>query len=88
MQRGFVSSVYENKEECLKAAIATATLIAEKSPVAVSTTKRSIIYSRDHSVQEGLDNICVLNAAMLQTEDLAISAMASMSKQKPHFNKL
>lgn len=31
--------------------------IASKSPVGVQMTKRSIIYSRDHTVQEGLDHI-------------------------------
>lgn len=31
--------------------------IAEKSPVAVQGTKRSLIYSRDHSVQEGLNHV-------------------------------
>lgn len=31
--------------------------IAKKSPVGVQMTKKSIIYSRDHSVQEGLDHI-------------------------------
>jgi len=31
--------------------------IASKSPVAIQMTKRNIIYSRDHSVQEGLDHI-------------------------------
>jgi delta(3,5)-delta(2,4)-dienoyl-CoA isomerase len=34
-----------------------ATDIATKSPVAVQVTKRSIVYSRDHTVQEGLDHI-------------------------------
>lgn len=31
--------------------------IASKSPVGIQMTKRSIIYSRDHSVQEGLNHI-------------------------------
>lgn len=31
--------------------------IANKSPVGIQMTKRSIIYSRDHTVQEGLDHI-------------------------------
>ena len=88
LQRGFVSSIHENKEEVLKQALALAQVIAAKSPVAVSTSKRSIVYSRDHTVQEGLDHISTLNASMLQTDDMATAAMASMSKQKAHFNKL
>lgn len=31
--------------------------IASKSPVAVQTTKKVLVYSRDHTVQEGLDYI-------------------------------
>lgn len=38
-------------EEVLK----VAEEIASKSPVAVQGTKHNIVYSRDHTVQEGLD---------------------------------
>ena len=31
--------------------------IASKSPVAVQTTKSTLVYARDHTVQEGLDQI-------------------------------
>ena len=75
-----MSKVTETPEQCLQAAIALATEIAGKSPVAVTATKASLIYSRDHTVQEGLDHIATLNSAMLQTEDLAIAAMAMMQK--------
>lgn len=34
-----------------------AKVIASKSPVAVQVTKDSLVYSRDHTVQEGLDHI-------------------------------
>ena len=50
LNKGFVSQVYSSVEECHKAAIELAKVIASKSPVAVSTTKKSIIYSRDHPV--------------------------------------
>lgn len=41
----------------LKGAIEMAADIAAKSPVAVQVTKRNIVYSRDHAIQEGLDHI-------------------------------
>lgn len=41
----------------LKAALDVAKQIASKSPVAVQTTKRNMVYSRDHTVQEGLEHI-------------------------------
>lgn len=41
----------------LKTVFEVAQSIAEKSPVAVQGTKKSLVYSRDHTVQEGLDHI-------------------------------
>lgn len=38
-------------------ALEVASLIASKSPVAVQGTKISLVYSRDHGVQEGLDHV-------------------------------
>ena len=35
--------------------MAMASLIASKSPVAVTSTKHNLVYSRDHSVDEGLN---------------------------------
>ena len=65
MKYGFVSKVFESAEATKKAAIDLAKLIASKSPVAVAASKQSIVYSRDHSVQEGLDHIATINSAML-----------------------
>ncbi len=42
-----------------------AKIIASKSPVAINISKKSIIYSRDHSVEEGLNHIALLNGVML-----------------------
>jgi len=66
----------------------TATLIAEKSPVAVSTTKMSMVYSRDHTVREGLDHIAAWNGVGLQTEDMGMAVGAFMTKSKATFSKL
>ena len=49
------SHLYENKEEMLSAAMAMAALIASKSPVAMTSTKHNLIYSRDHPVDDGLN---------------------------------
>ncbi len=37
--------------------MALAIEIASKSPVAVTGTKHNLLFSRDHSVQEGLDHV-------------------------------
>lgn len=38
----------------VKSALEVAESIAKKSPVAMQTTKETLNYSRDHSVEEGL----------------------------------
>lgn len=41
----------------MKKSIEIAEDIAKKSPVAIQVSKISMVYSRDHSVQEGLEHI-------------------------------
>ena len=57
----YYSKVYPDKESMLQGALDTASLIASKSPVAVQGTKINLVFSRDHTVQEGLDFVvCIL----------------------------
>lgn len=79
---GLVSRIFNDKESLLNGALDMAETIARKSPVAVQNTKTSLIYSRDHTVQEGLDYMKILNMSMLQSEDLQKAAMEQMSKGK------
>ncbi|KAI3618486.1 hypothetical protein CBS9595_002849 [Malassezia furfur] len=85
---GFVSRVLPTRDDALRAAIATAETIAAHSPVAVTGSKQALVYSRDHTVPEGLQFMQYLNAALLQTEDFGTAAMAAMAKTKPTFAKL
>ena len=52
---GFVSQVESTKAEALTKALRMAEIIAMKSPIAVQGTKRIIDYSRDHTIDEGLE---------------------------------
>ena len=88
LKNGILSKVVNTPEDCLKEATNLAILIASKSPVAVTTTKQNLNYSRDNSVQAGLDHIAWLNSAMLQTNDMNKAAAATIQKQKPIFPKL
>ena len=85
---GFLSRVVDTQEECLQAALDMAKVIAQKSPVAVTETKLSLNYSRDHTVQQGLDHIRQLNSALLQTADIPESFTAIFNKKKPTYPKL
>jgi len=65
-----------------------ASLIAEKSPVAVLGTKEILNYSRDRPVADGLNYTAVWNAAMLQTQDVKDAMLSGLQKRKPTFAKL
>ena len=49
------SRVLPDKKAAVDAAMSLASDIASKSPVAVFGTKHNLIYSRDHSVADGLE---------------------------------
>ncbi|KAJ8910019.1 hypothetical protein NQ315_003985 [Exocentrus adspersus] len=86
---GLVSRVFENKEKMIEETLKVAESIASKSPVAVQGTKTSLVYSRDHSVQDGLDHIANWNQLMLLSEDFAEATMGQINKEKNvKFSKL
>lgn len=88
LRLGFLTRVFETRDEALGAATALAREIAQKSPLAVVGTKRVLTYSRDHSVQDGLDYVATWNGAALQAPDMMMAAQAGMKKQTPAFSKL
>ena len=85
---GLVSSIFPNKEDMIKAALDLCVLIASKSPIAIQTSKVNINYSRDHTVDQGLEYIAAWNMSMLQSEDLLTAVTATVKKEKPIFSKL
>ncbi|KAL5007940.1 hypothetical protein ScPMuIL_013521 [Solemya velum] len=85
---GYVSRVFPDRQSLMDGSLDLASEIASKSPVAMQTIKKSLNYSRDHTVQEGLDHIALLNSVMIQGEDTGKAAMAQMSKEKAVFSKL
>ncbi|KAK3814164.1 MAG: ClpP/crotonase-like domain-containing protein [Benniella sp.] len=88
LEFGFISKIFPEPAKVLEAALETAKFIAEKSPVAAIGTKHLLNYSRDHTVQEGLDYTAAWNMVMLTTPDLPAAAAASMQKKKAEFAKL
>ncbi len=55
------------------------------SPLSIRGTKEILLYIRDHSVPEGLQQIALWNAAMILSEDLAVAGMAAMMKKTAEF---
>merc|ERR1712150_141415 len=85
---GFVSSVFPSHEEMRAAALELAASIASKSPVAVMSAKTLMNYTRDHTVDEGLEYAITWNMGILQGKDTAKAAKALATKQKASFKDL
>ena len=82
---GFVNRVFDNREIMLREVTAIAHDIASKSPLAIRGTKNMLLYSRDHSVADGLDHIATWNAGMLSEPDLQEGIQAQMEKRKAKY---
>ena len=74
---GFVSRISNTDGDLVNVANDICQRISTKSPVAVAVTKASLNYSRDHTVQEGLEHIALQNSTALMSEDLVKSFMMS-----------
>ena len=83
---GLVNRTFVDHEQLLAGVFEIAREIAAKSPIAIEGTKQMIAYMRDHRVDDGLEQVAIWNAAMLQSADLKIAVTAHLSKQKPVFD--
>ena len=85
---GLVQEVYADHDSLVAGVLETAREIAGKSPLAVWGTKVSMNYARDHSVDDGLDQIATWNAGMFQPADMAEAFVARSEKRPPVFPDL
>lgn len=82
---GLVNECFSSKKLLMEGVAKIAASIAEKSPLSIRGTKNVLHYSRDHSVEDGLNYVSTWNAAMLLSEDLTEAFKAKMEKRKPNF---
>ncbi len=85
---GLVNSLHKDREAVVSAALELAKEIAGKSPLAIAGIKKSLNYTRDHSVADGLDQIATWNGGMLRPEDLQKAIQAKMAKKEAVFASL
>ena len=85
---GLVQEVYTDHESLLEGVLETAREIAAKSPLAVWGTKVAMNFARDHSVDEGLEQIATWQAGMFQPADMAEAFTAKAEKREPDFPDL
>ncbi|MBQ0719254.1 MAG: crotonase/enoyl-CoA hydratase family protein [Gammaproteobacteria bacterium] len=82
---GLTNQCFSDKETMLKEVFAIASTIASKSPLSVRGNKQVILYSREHSIADGLDYVATWNAAMLISDDIKIALKAQQARETPHF---
>lgn len=85
---GLVNRVEADREAALAAGMELARTIAAKSPLAVAGAKRSLNHSRGRTVEEGLRDVALWNAAALVSADLTEAIQARLGKTEPRFGPL
>jgi len=84
-ETGFINRVFPDRQSLLEGVQAIAKEIASKSPISVRGTKEMILYTRDHSVEDGLNYIATWNAAMLSRQDLMEGLTSQARKKSANF---
>ena len=82
---GLVSAAHADGEALMAAVDALAANLAAKSPLTVRGVKQNLLYSRDHTVAEGLEYAAGWNAAMLISADLGEAVSAHLGKRQARF---
>ena len=99
MKMGFISHIVETRaaaidtlettrEALLIYAVQLCQSIAVNSPIAVLGTKKALLYARDHTVADSLEQVIAYNAMALQSDDLMTSIQATMKKEQPIFPRI
>lgn len=84
-QIGLVNRYFATKEEMMETVEIIADTMAKKSPLVIRGIKEALLYKRDHSVKDSLDQIALYNSAMLLSEDLMESFQAFMIKREAKY---
>ena len=85
LQMGLITRICDDRPGLYKEARNLADQILACPPLTVQGTKETIIYSRDHGVEAGLQYVAQKNAAALPSEDLFEAMNAFMEKRAPVF---
>src|SRR5271154_6099776 len=82
---GLINDVYEDADQTLAAAHATAAEIAANPPLAVYGVKDVLDQQRTSAVSENLRYVAAWNAAFLPSKDLTEGISATFAKRPPQF---
>jgi enoyl-CoA hydratase len=84
---GLVNRVYPDQDALLAGVAQLAAQIAAKSPIAVRGVKQMLLYTRDHSVSDGLEYVATWNSGMLSQQDVMASVSAAASPEAPDYDE-
>lgn len=84
-QFGFINQCFDSQDKMMEHAFIVARKIASKSPLAISATKEALNYARSHSIAESLAHTAVLQAAVLDLQDITVAARAQATKSDAEF---
>lgn len=82
---GLVNKVFPDQMNLLAGVKELAAEIAVKSPLAIRGIKENIIYSRDHTVEEGLKSVATWNAAIGLSKDVQDAVTAYLQERGAEF---
>ena len=84
-QMGLITRICDDRPALYKEAKNLADQILACPPLTVQGTKETIIYSRDHGIEAGLQYVAQKNSAALPSEDLFEALSAFKQKRAPVF---
>ncbi|AKH70181.1 enoyl-CoA hydratase/carnithine racemase [Spongiibacter sp. IMCC21906] len=82
---GLVNANYESYQSLIENVSELAQEIARKSPLAIRGTKQALLYARDHSVADALEQVATWNAGMLSKDDLLTAMQGDRSGEAACF---
>jgi enoyl-CoA hydratase len=82
---GLINRSYSSREDLDKAVHMLAQNISTKSPVSIRGIKNVMNYSRDHTIEDGLNYVAAWNAAMLLSDDFNEVISAKHERRNPVF---
>ena len=88
LKYGLVNAVFDTPDAVIEQALAVASEIADKAPLAISGIKEVLNYNRDHTVEESLNYNALWNAAMDFSDDMMEAFKSKTEKRDPDFQDL
>ena len=84
LENGLVTGpLCEDQAAVWKAGLDLCTTMAQHSPIAVRGTKQALLYTRDHSVAESLEQIAAYNMLALQSPQMIQGVQARLTGEQP-----